>query len=368
MEIPDVTKIVTDLLVRYSFQVIAAVAILFVGLLCARVVGRFIERSLRRTAIEAHLQRLLVRAGKALVLLFTAILALDKFGVQVTALVAGISVAGVAASFAVQGILANLAAGLSIMLSRHFRIGDYIEIGTVKGQVQSIDLTMTVLRTLEDARVIVPNRKIVGEIIHNYTGERRVTLKVQVGYNAGPGPGPAHRPGGAGGESAGPQESAAGCGNHPAGRLGDPDHAPPLVQGGPVLDRALRGVPGAPGPLPAAGHRDPVPAARGAPAAGRRREQPDYHEWPGRGCSHAMPDPGRGRKEEAKGYRGGRPGRRGDESCMCGGGETCGESLVAEDRARGILLRRFDPRQEDCLGRCGQPPSAQAPAGHPEGR
>jgi small conductance mechanosensitive channel len=125
----------------------------------------------------------LVRAGKALVLLFTAILALDKFGVQVTALVAGISVAGVAASFAIQGVLGNLAAGLSIMLSRHFRVGDYIEIGTVKGQVQSIELTMTVLRTLEDARVIVPNRKIVGEIIHNHTGERRVTLTVQVGYS-----------------------------------------------------------------------------------------------------------------------------------------------------------------------------------------
>ena len=184
MEIPDVTKIVTDLLVRYSFQVLAAVAILFAGFLCARVVGKFIERSLQRTTIEVHLQLLLVRAGKALVLLFTVILALDKFGVQVTALVAGISVMGVAAGFAVQGILANLAAGLSIMLSRHFRVGDYIEIGTVKGQVQSIDLTMTILRTLEDARVIVPNRKIVGEIIYNYTGERRVTLHVQVAYDA----------------------------------------------------------------------------------------------------------------------------------------------------------------------------------------
>ena len=182
MDIPDVTKIVTDLLVRYSFQVLAAVAIFFVGLLCARIAGRFVERWLQRSTIELHLQRLLVRVGKALVLLFTAILALDKFGVQVTALVAGISVAGVAAGFAVQGILANLAAGLSIMLSRHFRIGDYIEIGTVKGQVQSIDLTMTVLLTLEDARVIVPNRKIVGEIIYNYTGERRVTLHAQVGY------------------------------------------------------------------------------------------------------------------------------------------------------------------------------------------
>jgi small conductance mechanosensitive channel len=182
MDVTRVGDIVTDLLVRYSFQVLAALAIFGIGVLCARIVGRLIARWLERTAIELHLQRLLVRIGKALVLLFTLILALDKFGVQVTALVAGISVAGVAASFAVQGVLANVAAGLSIMLSRHFRIGDYIEIGSVRGQVQAIDLSMTVLRTLEDARVIIPNRRIVGEIIYNYTAERRVPLAVKVAY------------------------------------------------------------------------------------------------------------------------------------------------------------------------------------------
>jgi small conductance mechanosensitive channel len=182
MDVSRAEDIVTDLLVRYSFQVLAALAIIGVGLLCARLVGRLIARWLERTAIELHLQRLLVRIGKALVLLFTLIVALDKFGVQVTALVAGISVAGVAASFAVQGVLANVAAGLSIMLSRHFRIGDYIEIGTVRGQVQAIDLSMTVLRTLEDARVIIPNRRIVGEIIYNYTAERRVPLSISLAY------------------------------------------------------------------------------------------------------------------------------------------------------------------------------------------
>jgi len=142
MDLDQIVQIVVDLSVRYSFQVLAAVAILGLGVICARVVGGFIERSLARTTIEVHLQRLLIRAAKVLVLLFTSILALDKFGVQVTALVAGISVAGVAASFALQGVLGNLAAGLSIMLSRNFRIGDYVEIGTVKGQVQAIDLTM----------------------------------------------------------------------------------------------------------------------------------------------------------------------------------------------------------------------------------
>lgn len=110
-----ILNIVTDLLFRYSFQVIAAVVILIAGVLCARITGRFIGRSLQKSTIEKHLQQLLVRAAKVVVLLFTAILALDKFGVQVTALVAGLSVAGVGIGFALQGVLGNIAAGLSTM-------------------------------------------------------------------------------------------------------------------------------------------------------------------------------------------------------------------------------------------------------------
>ena len=182
MDPSDALNIVVDLLIRYSFQVLAALAIFVAGVFCARLTGRFLERWLQRTAIDLHLQRLIVKAGKAMVLLFTLIMCLEKVGVQVTALVAGVSLAGVAGGFALQGVLGNVAAGLSIMLSRPFRIGDYIEIGNTKGQVKSIDLSMTVLRTLEDARVLVPNRKIVGEVIMNYTAERRVMLNVAVGY------------------------------------------------------------------------------------------------------------------------------------------------------------------------------------------
>ncbi len=182
MDPSDVVNIITDLLVRYSLQVLAGLAIFAAGVVCARLTGRVLERWLQRTAIDLHLQHLIIKAAKGLVLLFTLIMCLEKVGVQVTALVAGVSLAGVAGGFALQGVLGNVAAGLSIMFSRPFRIGDYIEIGNTKGQVQSIDLSMTVLRTLEDARVLIPNRKIVGEIILNYTAERRVVLNVEVGY------------------------------------------------------------------------------------------------------------------------------------------------------------------------------------------
>ena len=112
MDPSNIANLVVDLSIRYSFQVLAALAILAAGFVCARIVGRFVERSLRKTSLEKHLQQLLVRAAKIVVVLFTAILALDKFGVQITALVAGLSVAGLAGGLALQGVLGNIAAGL----------------------------------------------------------------------------------------------------------------------------------------------------------------------------------------------------------------------------------------------------------------
>ncbi len=168
--------------IDYGLRVTGALLIFVVGFIFARIVGRFVDQSLRRTPLEAHLRHFIVRVVKGLVLLFTAILCLEKFGVQITALVAGLSVAGVAGGFALQGVLGNIAAGISIMFSKYFRIGDYIEIGSTRGQVEAIQLSMTILRTLEDARVLVPNRKVVGEIIFNYSAERRVPLTVQIGY------------------------------------------------------------------------------------------------------------------------------------------------------------------------------------------
>jgi small conductance mechanosensitive channel len=185
-EVVDLVGTVKTQLVRhgidYGLQIFGAVVILVIGFVSARLVGGFVDRSLQRTQLEPHLRHLLVRVAKGLVLLFTAVVCLDKFGVQVTALVAGISVAGVAGGFALQGVLGNVAAGISIMFSKYFKIGEYIEIGSTRGQVEAIQLSMTVLRTLEDARVIVPNRKIVGEIIFNYGAERRVPLTVEVAY------------------------------------------------------------------------------------------------------------------------------------------------------------------------------------------
>jgi small conductance mechanosensitive channel len=111
------------------------------------------------------------------------VVALDKFGFSIAPLVAGIGVAGIGVGFALQGVLGNLMAGLTIIFTKPFRVGEYIEINTVRGEVMAIELSTTTLVQVDLSRVIVPNRKIVGEIVHNFGSMRMLTLMVRVPHN-----------------------------------------------------------------------------------------------------------------------------------------------------------------------------------------
>ncbi|HTD66792.1 MAG TPA: mechanosensitive ion channel family protein, partial [Candidatus Limnocylindria bacterium] len=91
--------------------------------------------------------------------------------------------AGVGVGLAMQGVLSNLVAGLTIIFVKPFRVGEYIEINQVEGQVEIIELFSTTLIHPDLSRVVVPNRKIVGEILHNYGKIRQANLSVGVGYD-----------------------------------------------------------------------------------------------------------------------------------------------------------------------------------------
>jgi len=173
-----------DLVIRYGFQVLGAIVILTVGLLLARWVGNATQRWLQRQDMEPPVRLLIVRAVRIVVLLFTLVVALDKFGVQVAPLIAGIGIAGLGIGIALQGVLGNLMAGLSIIFTKPFRVGDYIELLGVYGQVTSIEIFSTTLQHADRSRVVIPNRKIVGEILHNYGTMRQLNLAVGVAYSA----------------------------------------------------------------------------------------------------------------------------------------------------------------------------------------
>ena len=92
-------------------------------------------------------------------------------------------VAGLGAGLALQGVFSNLVAGLTIIFTKPFRVGEYIEINNVRGEVTLIELSTTTLVQIDHSRVVVPNRKIVGEIVHNYGTMRMLTLAVRVPHN-----------------------------------------------------------------------------------------------------------------------------------------------------------------------------------------
>ncbi len=174
--------IIIDLTIRYGFQVAGALAILAVGALLARWVGNVVQGWLQRQDMEPPVRILIVRVVRAVVFAFAALAALDKFGVQIAPLIAGIGIAGLGVGIALQGVLSNVIAGLTIIFTKPYRVGEYVEIIGVYGEVISIDVFATVLRHTDQSRVVVPNRKIVGEVLHNYGNMRQMSLSVGVAY------------------------------------------------------------------------------------------------------------------------------------------------------------------------------------------
>ena len=106
-----------------------------------------------------------------------------NLGVELLPLIAGLGVAGAGIALAMQGVLGNLLAGLTIILTKPFGVGEYIEIVSEEGAVENVSLFQTVLAHPDRSRVVIPNRKIVGEILHNFGKIRQLTVVVGVAYD-----------------------------------------------------------------------------------------------------------------------------------------------------------------------------------------
>jgi small conductance mechanosensitive channel len=138
----------------------------------------------RNQRLDAALVSVLARVARWGVLVFTLIAVLDRFGVQTTSLVALLGAAGLAIGLALQGALSNVAAGVMILGLRPFRIGDAVDIGGSMGVVEDVGLFATQMRTFEGVPVFMPNGRIWGNEIKNFSRaeRRRIDLTVGVGY------------------------------------------------------------------------------------------------------------------------------------------------------------------------------------------
>lgn len=172
-----------DLGIDFGPRLLAALVILVAGFYVGRWAGGILDKLLTRLELDVTARLLLVRVTRALILMLFLIMALQNLGVDLLPLIAGLGVAGAGIALAMQGVLSNLAAGLTIVFTRPFRVNEYISIAGEEGLVESISLFSTILSHPDLSRVVIPNRKIAGEILHNYGSIRQVNVTVGVAYN-----------------------------------------------------------------------------------------------------------------------------------------------------------------------------------------
>ncbi|MBM4132199.1 MAG: mechanosensitive ion channel [Nitrospira sp.] len=179
-----ITDHMLDLLVTYGFQVLGALAILSLGLVLGRWVGNALQRLLQQQDMEPPVRMLLVRIVRGLVLLFVLLTALERLGVQIGPFLAGIGVVGLGVGIAMQGVLSDVIAGLTIIFTKPYRVGEYVELIGVEGQVSAISIVSTILDLADRSRVVIPNRKVIGEVLHNFGDVRQMRLTVGVAHGA----------------------------------------------------------------------------------------------------------------------------------------------------------------------------------------
>ena len=186
-EIQQVEKyynLIMEYLVTYSMQILGAILILFIGLWIAQKASNMVAGLMQRHNIDITLTNFVSNVIKVLLIIMFLVIALGKIGISVTPFVAAIGAASLGAGLAMQGMLSNYGAGLAIIATRPFVVGDTIEVKGVSGQVKTIELGHTILINEEKVEITIPNKHIVGEILHNSFSYSLVKGEIDIAYDA----------------------------------------------------------------------------------------------------------------------------------------------------------------------------------------
>ena len=175
-----------ELLLSYAVNIVAAVAIIIVGMIVARLVSNTVNRLMVARHIDATVADFLSALVRYGIIAFTLIAALGRVGVQTASVIAVLGAAGLAVGLALQGSLSNLAAGVLLVMFRPFRAGEYVDLGGVAGTVLNVQIFSTTMRTVDGKIVVIPNGKIIAGNIINFSREpvRRNEFTISVAYDS----------------------------------------------------------------------------------------------------------------------------------------------------------------------------------------
>jgi small conductance mechanosensitive channel len=184
MDFSNILPRLQELLAFYGLKIIAAILIFVVGRWIAKALRNVIKRMMTKGNVDEILISFVGNLTYIALLAFVIIAALNQLGIQTTSFIAIIGAAGLAIGLALQGSLANFAAGVLMIIFRPFQVGDYIEGAGVAGAIEKVQIFTTQLRTPDNKTIIIPNAKIMGDNITNYSAKdtRRVDMVIGVSY------------------------------------------------------------------------------------------------------------------------------------------------------------------------------------------
>ena len=184
--VTSVYKIIVDYLTQYSFQIVGAIIIFMIGYYVSGKISRVVFRLCSKHKLDITLSQFLSNTTKMVLVVMITIVALGKLGISITPFIATIGALSLGAGLALQGLLANYAAGFNIILIRPFVVGDTIQVQGVKGVVKEVLLAYTILSDEDGVAITIPNKHIVGEVLHNSKNDSLLKLTVGIAYQHNP--------------------------------------------------------------------------------------------------------------------------------------------------------------------------------------
>jgi small conductance mechanosensitive channel len=168
----------------FALNLLAAILIFIIGRWVSKLISKIIAQVMTKAKVEPLLVTFVRHMSYFAMLAFVIIAALDRIGIKLTAAIAVLGAVALAIAFALQGSLSNFAAGILMVIFKPFKVGDFVEIAGAQGTVQEIQVLTTVINTLDNIRIIIPNAQVTSGTILNFTANdtRRVDLKIGISY------------------------------------------------------------------------------------------------------------------------------------------------------------------------------------------
>lgn len=172
-----------EFLANYSFQIVGALIIVIIGWFLSKYVFNFLITFFNTHDFDVTLGKFVANGVRILIFGAMVVVAIGKLGISIAPFIAAVGAIFLTAGLALQGSVANFAAGISLVITRPFKIGDTILVNSVYGVVEEIKLGYTTLRTEDEEMITVPNKNMIGEVIVNSFDYRIVESSVGISYN-----------------------------------------------------------------------------------------------------------------------------------------------------------------------------------------